>query len=71
MLKLKEDNFWAIATIRKDRLKDVKTLLKIEKALKKEGRGSLDYVVDASSSICIVRWMDDNLVQLISNYVGQ
>ena len=70
MLTLKEDKFWAIATIRKDRLKDAKNLLLGEKDLKKTGRGSSDYVVDANSGICIVRWYDNNVVQLISNYVG-
>ena len=70
MLKLTEDKLWAIATIRKDRLKDAKPLLKNEKELKKEGRGSSDHVVDANSGICIVRWYDNNIVQLISNYAG-
>ena len=70
MLKLKEDKLWAIATIRKDRLKNAKTLLKSEKGLKKNGRGSSDHVVAANSGICIVHWYDNNTVQLISNFVG-
>lgn len=36
----------------------------------KEGRGSSDACVDANSNISIVRWLDNGLVQLISNYVG-
>ncbi|XP_065639463.1 piggyBac transposable element-derived protein 2-like [Hydra vulgaris] len=67
---LKEKNFLAVATIRKDRLKDASKKLLNEKDLKKAGRGSSDYIVDVNSGICIVRWYDNNIVQLISNYVG-
>ncbi|XP_047124308.2 piggyBac transposable element-derived protein 3 [Hydra vulgaris] len=67
---LKEKIFLAVATIRKDRLKDASKKLLNEKDLKKAGRGSSDYIVDVNSGICIVRWYDNNIVQLISNYVG-
>ena len=71
MLKLKEEGFWAIATIRRDRLKCAKTALHTEKDLKKQGKGSVDYMVDVNSSITIVQWCDNNIVQLISNYMTQ
>ena len=38
------DGFWAIGTIRQDRMRESK--LKSEKELKKEGRGSYDGSVD-------------------------
>lgn len=41
-----------------------------EKDLKKKGRGSLDYVVEANSDVTVLRWFDNGLVQLFSNYVG-
>ncbi|XP_047141142.1 piggyBac transposable element-derived protein 3-like [Hydra vulgaris] len=67
---LKEKIFLAVATIRKDRLKDASKKLLNEKDFKKAGRGSTDCIVDVNSGICIVRWYDNNIVQLISNYVG-
>ena len=41
-----------------------------EKELKK-GCGSSDYVVEANSSVTVVKWFDNSVVQLISNYVGK
>ena len=38
--------------------------------LKKKGRGSFDYVVEANSGVTVLRWFDNGLVQLLSNYVG-
>ena len=68
MLRLKMDGFWAVGTIRQDRMRESK--LKSEKELKKEGRGSYDGSVDLNSGIVIVRWFDNKAVQLISNYIG-
>ena len=62
------DGFWAVGTIRQDRMRESK--LKSEKELKKEGRGSYDGSVDLNSGIVIVRWFDNKAVQLISNYIG-
>ena len=42
-----------------------------ETNLKKEGRGSFDYVVvEANSGVTVLWWFDNGLVQLLSNYVG-
>ena len=71
MLKLKEECSWAIATVRRDRLKGAKTALRTKKDLKKQGRGSADYLIDVNSGIAIVQWCDNNIVQLISNYMTQ
>ena len=67
---LKKDGFWAVATIRKDRLKGADKHLLAEKELKKKGRGSFDYVVEANSGVTVIRWFDNGLVQLLSNYIG-
>ena len=67
---LKEKKFLAVATIRKNRLKDASKKVLNENDLKKVGRGSSDYVVDVNSGICIVRWYGNNIVQFISNYIG-
>ena len=67
---LKKDAFWAVATIRKDRLKGAADHLLSEKELKKKGRGSFDYVVEANSGVTVLRWFDNGLVQMVSNYVG-
>ena len=67
---LKNEEIWADGTIRADRLKGATMKLKTKKELAKIGRGSSDLCVDANSNISIVRWLDNGLVQLISNYVG-
>ena len=38
--------------------------------MKKKGRGSFDYVVEANSGVTVLRWFDNGLVQLLSNYIG-
>ena len=70
MNSLKEDGLWAVATIRKDRLKGADKHLLSEKDLKKKGRGTFDSVVEANSGVTVLRWFDNGLVQLISNFIG-
>ena len=53
LLRLKMDGFWAVGTIRQDRMRGWN--LKSEKELKKEGHGSYDGSVDLNSGIVIVR----------------
>ena len=67
---MKKDGFWAVATIRKDRLKGADKHLLAEKDQKKHGRGSFDFVVEANSGVTVIRWFDNGLVKLLSNYVG-
>ena len=46
-------------------------MLQDKKSLeKKGGRGSSDWCVDANTNITIVRWLDNGVVQLISNHIG-
>ena len=66
---LKEKGILAVATLRKDRMKGSQNHLLPENDLKKRGRGSHDYAVEANSGIITVRWYDNNCVQLISNYL--
>lgn len=61
---------WAVATIHKDRLKGADKHLLSEKELTKKGRGSFDFVVEVNSGVTAIRWFDNGLVQLLSNYVG-
>ena len=70
MVMLKEEKIWAIATIRRDRLQDAGPKLAADKELKKKGRGAMDHITDANSGVCVVKWHDNSIVQLVSNYSG-
>lgn len=65
---LLEKRIYAAGTIQKSRTE--KCPLKTEKQLKKEGRGSSDYLVSSDGKIVITRWMDNRAVNLASNCVG-
>ena len=58
----------AAGTIRANRLQGCPLLS--NKDLSKQGHGSYDYRIDLNSGITIVKWMDNSIVQLASNYVG-
>ena len=45
-------------------------MLEDKKSLCKKGRGSSDWCVDVNSNIVIIRWMDNDIVQVISNHIG-
>ena len=63
-LMLKRQGIMSTGTVRSNRLRGC--LLKTEKELKKEGRGSYDCAVDANSGLSVVRWFDSSAVQLSS-----
>ena len=65
-LELKLLGILTTATIRDNRIAGCP--LKCEKDLKKEGRGSSSYRPDANSGTVLVRWFDNNSVQLVSTY---
>ncbi|XP_047144656.1 piggyBac transposable element-derived protein 2 [Hydra vulgaris] len=65
-LSLKEKGFLAAATLRSDRAKGCP--LPHEKDLKKIGRGSHSFQVDAKSGLAITKWYDSKCVQMITNY---
>ena len=68
--ELKSRGIWSAGTIRANRLKGAQRNLKSYKDLKKEGRGAVDYQVDANSNVVIVRWYDNGVVQLASTFLG-
>ena len=65
---MKDQGLLAIGTIRSNRLQGCP--LQSNKDLEREGRGAMDYKVDANSGIVVVKWVDNSSVLLISNYVG-
>ena len=70
MNSLKEDGLWSVATIRKVQLKGAEKLSLSEKDLKKKGHGAFDSVVEANSGVTVLRWFDNGLVQMVSNFIG-
>ena len=55
-------------TIRNNRLNQCPGMA--DKALTKLGRGSYDYRVDLNSPIIILKWCDNSVVRLVSEFVG-
>ncbi|XP_065055887.1 piggyBac transposable element-derived protein 2-like isoform X2 [Rhopilema esculentum] len=68
MRYMKNQGLLAVGTIRANRLQGCP--LQSNKDLEKNGRGSMDYRVDANSGIIVVKWVDNSTVLLVSNYVG-
>ena len=68
MTYLKKEGLLAIGTIRSNGLQECPLLS--NKDLQKSARGASDYCVDTNSGIIIVKWLDNNVVQLTSNYVS-
>ena len=67
-LYLKQIGINAVGTIRQNRLQGCP--LKSSKEFCKEERGSYDYHVDSNSGIVVLKWLDNNIVHLASNYAG-
>ena len=44
--------------------------LKGEKELKKVGRGAVDWKVTSDTNVCMVRWLDNEIVTLVSNFAA-
>lgn len=65
---LKKIGILAVGTVRANRLHGCP--LEGNKVMQKNGRGSVDYRVDLNSGIIIVKWVDNSVVQLASNFVG-
>lgn len=66
--KLTEWNLYSTGTIRENRLKDASLLN--SKIMKKDDRGSYDYAKISDENIIAVKWHDNNVVCLISNFAG-
>ena len=69
-IQLKDYGIWSSGTIRANRLWGCDKVLKDEKSLKKEGRGSYDYQVEKGSGVTVIRWFDNKIVQLTSTITG-
>eukprot|EP00105_Crassostrea_gigas_P041980 XP_019926128.1 PREDICTED: piggyBac transposable element-derived protein 3-like [Crassostrea gigas] len=65
---LQDRSLWYVGTVRSNRPKGC--ILKSEKELKKEGRGSVDFKVETSCNIIALRWFDNKSVDVVSSYVG-
>ena len=68
LIYLKEIGVLAVGTVRANRLEGWP--LEQNKAIEKQDRGSMDYGVDLNTGLFMVRWMDNSIVQLASNFVG-
>ena len=68
MTYLKKEGLLAVGTIRSNGLQECPLLS--NKDLQKSARGTSDYRVDTNSGIIIVKWLDNIVVQLTSNYVS-
>ena len=68
LIYLKEIEILPVGTVRANHLQDFP--LEQNKAIEKQGRGSMDDRVDLNTGLFIVRWMDNSIVQLASNFVG-
>ena len=65
---LTQKKFYATGTVRENRLPD--NPLVNSKSFKKEERGSYDYKKISDQNIVAVKWNDNSLVNLCSNYAG-
>lgn len=65
---LSEKNFFATGTVRENRLPG--NSLVDSKILKKKDRGSYDFQKILDNNIIAVRWNDNSIVSLCSNYAG-
>ena len=60
-----------VGMIRQNRMFGDQRLLSPEEELKKQGRGSYDWGVDAFSNVTVVPWFENNCVKLASTYINQ
>ncbi|KAK9695841.1 Transposase IS4 [Popillia japonica] len=66
MSRLTQNGVRATATIRVNRL--AKCPLEASKSIAKQQRGTFDYQFDKCNDLLVVRWVDNNVVNIISNY---
>ena len=66
MAYLKKEGLLAVGTIRSNHLQGCPLLN--NKDLQNPARGASDYRVNNSSGIIILKWLDNSVVQLTSNY---
>ena len=67
---LKQEGILALGTIRNNRMCGAQKSLESDKVLKSRGRGNYEWRVDANSNTMVIKWNDNNIVSLASNFVG-
>ncbi|XP_040067986.1 piggyBac transposable element-derived protein 3-like [Ixodes scapularis] len=65
---LKKEGYLSVGTVRSDRTE--KCPLALDSELKSQGRGAVDYKLDAESGVQVIKWLDNATVQLVSSYAG-
>lgn len=65
---LTDEGIGLVGTIRANRIENCP--IRSTQQMKKENRGSVDYLDDTNSGNIVVRWNDNSVVTLISNCVG-
>lgn len=68
LCELKQKGILACGTVRIPRMQC--SVLKSEKQLKSEGRGSFDFATEQNENILIAKWFDNKTVHVTSNYKG-
>lgn len=63
---LKQQSIWSVATIRSNRLKGC--VLRSDKEMKQQGRGSIDYRCEETEGVSVVKWFDSKAVHLASTF---
>ena len=66
--ELTQRDLFYVGTINSNRLHGAP--LKSEKEMKAEGRGAFDCVVQTTTKISLVRWLDNKCVTVVSSYLG-
>ena len=59
---------YTLGVVRKKRMSGCQ--LKVEKELKKVGRGAVDWKVTSDTNVCMVRWLDNGIVTLVSSFAA-
>lgn len=70
ILTLKLKRIYVVGTVRSNRLQGAEVKLTDTKTLQKNGRGSSS-IVTSSDNISVLRWVDNNVVHMISSFCGK
>ena len=67
--ELRKDGILSLGTIRQNRTLGASKVLRSDKDLKKDGRGSSDWRTDVSSNVTVLKWCDSNVVHLANGFI--
>ena len=68
LIQLKEKGFHALGVLKTNRMSGA--ILKSKGDMKRQGRGAMNSCVSESGDVAIVRWQDNNLVNVAPTFVG-